>query len=128
MIASLLHHLFYRIYWWNIKVIKDDGTPIYMTFLGTFFLLVMNANSLLFILCLLKYGSTYQLPGFIYWVNISAVIVINILIYFRKEKYKYLTTKYIKSLNDRQIKNRDVAVITYIVLSFMTYVLVLITM
>jgi len=126
MIVDFLYHLFYRIYWWNIKVIKDSGTPIYMTFLGTIFLFVMNINSLFFTFCLIKYGSTSQLPGFIYWINISVVILTNILIYFRRKKYKYLTTKYIKSLNERQIKSRDLAVIVYFILSFFIYFIIIV--
>ncbi|HLW08951.1 MAG TPA: hypothetical protein VKX35_01010 [Fermentimonas sp.] len=125
MIVNLLHHLFYRIYWWNIKIIKDDGTPIYMTFLGTLFLFGMNINSLLFIFYLIKYGTTLSMSGVLYWFIVSLVIILNISFYLKKGEYKYLISNYIDTLSVKQIKKRDVSVIIYIILSFTIYILVL---
>lgn len=126
MIANFLHHLFYRIYWWNIKVIKDNGTPVYMTFLGTIFLFGININSMLFIYGLIVYGNTLTMPDSLYWGLVCSLIVFNLLFYLRNGTYRYITKKYIRKLEKKQIIKRDIAVAMYIILSFAVYILVIV--
>ena len=112
------HHLFYRIYWWNTKIVKDDKSLApFSTLLGTSLLKVLNLVSLLYLINRYLIQESLFIPKWLQTIIFLLVIMFDYFNYLYNSKYKSII-KETKDLSKSELKKRDHIVVYYIAITF----------
>ena len=119
----IFYHLFYRVYWWNIKVIKEKDFPVLSAYLFVSGLMSINVISLLSILLAFIIKNPQEAPIWNPWVIILITFLPNYFFFIHKKKYKDIIDNS-QSLNKVEKRKRDIAILMYILLTFIILILV----
>jgi hypothetical protein len=114
---SFFEHLFYRIYWWNTRIVNNSGSPIFPTLLGISIFHIINISSLV-ILSFLLFGK--DMSNYPKWLHVSGmvlVLLIDYFIYIHGGRFRMIVER-VKNKPEAQIKRNDIMTIIYIALSF----------
>ncbi len=118
---KLFNHLFYRVYWWNIKIIKERDVPVLSAFVLTAGMMGIN---LLSIFGLLVIGFNVQLfPDGGYIPLLILVSINNYFWFIHGKKYSVIINKSEK-LNNVVKRKLDIIVISYLILSLSLFFLI----
>lgn len=119
----IFYHLFYRVYWWNIKVIKEKDFPVLSAYLFVSGLMSINVISLLSILLVFIIKNPQGAPIWNPWVIIPITFLPNYFFFIHKKKYKDIIDNS-QSLGKVEKRKRDIAILMYILLTFIIMILV----
>lgn len=120
----LFDHLFFRIYWWNIKIVKDSDFPIFSALIGLAFFHSLNITTLIFVILIMNdWQMLYHK-----WVHLFLlflILLIDFFIYVYKGKSNEIIE--VEGLKDkRSIIKKDIAILIYMIVSIILFFLVVI--
>jgi hypothetical protein len=119
----IFYHLFYRVYWWNIKVIKEKDFPVLSAYLFVSGLMSINVISLLSILLVFIIKDPQAAPIWNPWIIILITFLPNYFFFIHKKKYKDIIDNS-QNLDKVEKRKRDIAILIYILLTFIILILV----
>ncbi len=119
----IFYHLFYRVYWWNIKVIKEKDFPVLSAYLFVSGLMSINVISLLSILLVFIIKDPQTAPIWNPWIIILITFLPNYFFFIHKKKYKDIIDNS-QNLDKVEKRKRDIAILIYILLTFIILILV----
>lgn len=121
---QIFYHLFYRTYWWNIKVIREKDLPVLSAFLFTSGIMGINLMSLVFAVLTFLFKNPRLFPS---WGHIALMIIVLITNYFLFVRRK----KYVNILSDSQLltriekRKRDIIIIIYLIFTFVLFIFII---
>lgn len=120
---KLFYHIFYRVYYWNIYVIKEKDLPIFSSFLSVSALLGLNINSFIigFLVFVVKEIELY--PNWGFWIIMLISMAPNYFIFIKNKRYETILRNS-ESMNRSEKKKWDKAIIIYIVVTILIVVFV----
>jgi hypothetical protein len=112
-----IYHLYYRLHWWNSKIVKDGNLAPFSALLGTSMFKLLNLLSVLYIIFNHILNKNIYLPKWFQTVIMLSVLILDYFIYIYKSKYK-LIKKETENLESKELRKRDIFIITYIFITF----------
>lgn len=125
MMTKFFNHLFYRVYWWNVKVVKESQLPLYSTVLGVSLFFYLNLSTVIFTILLYW---VRDFSGFTKTQHIlcgGIVLLIVYLTYVRTGRYEKVL-KDSKEKPKSETRKLDIAVICYIFITFLLMILIIV--
>ncbi|MGQ1786746.1 hypothetical protein [Saccharicrinis sp. GN24d3] len=118
--VGLFRYLFYRVYWWDNTVVKNNSYPVFSAVIGVTFFQVFNVkfiNDFIFYIILQRKDLIVQQDKIIGIAIITIILGLN-WIYFHK-KASMLLEK-IKQLKTNHKRILDITIIVYMILTIIT--------
>jgi hypothetical protein len=119
----LFYHLFYRVYWWNIKVIKEKDIPVLFAYALVSGLMGINLMSITACYLVFIIENPRAFPSWQHWIFIAIVCIPNYFIFIYKRKYKNIISDS-ESLSKEEKRKRDVAILFYIVTTLVFFIFI----
>lgn len=118
--VGLFKYLFYRVYWWNTSIIKNESYPLFGAVVGVSFFQVFN---IMFVSDFILYIFLERRDLVVQQDRIIGIIIVTIVLalngfYFHK-KYATIIEK-AKKLEASNKRLMDVFVLIYITMTLMT--------
>ncbi len=115
---KIFYQIFYRVYCWNIYVIKEKDLPVLSSFLSVSALMGINIYSIMggFSVFIIKDIKLY--PDWIFWIVMVLSMMPNYFIFIRDRKYKNIIQDS-EAMNKSEKKKRDVAMIIYTIITIL---------
>jgi len=115
---NILYHIFYLVYWWNIKIIKEKDIPVLSAYLFVSVLIGLNIISLysIFVIYVIRNPNAY--PSWGHWLIILLSFVPNYFIFINKDKYKKILNES-QNMNKTEKRKKDIISIIYVLLTFL---------
>lgn len=120
---QIFYQIFYRVYCWNIYVIKEKDFPVFSSFLSVSFLMGLNINSIIIGFLVFVFSDIYIYPDWGYWIVMLLSMTPNYFIFIRDRKYKNIIHDS-EAMNKHQKRKRDIAMIIYIIITILVAVFV----
>jgi hypothetical protein len=114
---KFVYHLYYRLYWWNSKIVKDGSLAPFSTLLSTSMLKILNLLSILYIVFYYVIDKNIFLPKWLQTIIMISVLVLDYFIYIFNSKYRDILIES-KKLGLKELRMRDFIVIAYIIITF----------
>lgn len=114
----IFYHLFYRIYLWNIKVIKEKDFPVFSAYLFVTGMIGINLMSLTYIYLVFIIKDPRALPSWEHWIFIVITVIPTYFIFLHKKKFKKILDDSEK-LSKLEKRKRDVAIFVYLLATFL---------
>lgn len=120
---QLFYYIFYRVYCWNIYVIKEKDLPVFSSFLTISALMGLNINSFIigFLVFVLKDIELY--PDWGFWIIMLISITPNYFIFIKNKKYKTIISD-CKSMKKSEKKKMDILMIIYVMVTILIVVFI----
>ena len=121
----IFDYLFYKVYCWNTKIIKQNDPSFFYTIVGVSALCILNYTTILLVIFLL---SKEKILSYSTWIQICAMIFIVCFCFyyylFRRKGKEII--HHCKKLNSKQVKKLNFLVSLYIVGTIVTHILIVI--
>lgn len=114
---KFVYHLYYRLYWWNSKIVKDGSLAPFSTLLSTSMLKILNLLSILYIVFYCVIDKNIFLPKWLQTIIMISVLVLDYFIYIFNSKYRDILIES-KKLGLKELRRRDFIVIAYVIITF----------
>jgi len=114
---KFFNHLFYRIHWWNVKIVKDKDLPIFSTLMGFSVFIIINLSTIIFAFYIFIWKNPLDYPKIVHFIIMVSVVVINYLIFIHNRKYIQIL-EMAKSVEKKRIHLNDKLTILYIIITF----------
>ena len=114
-------YLFYRIYWWNTKVIKQKESPFFYTIAGVSAFYIINNTTIIISIYLLFNKSISHYPKLIQ-IAIMIFILCYCYYYYMHKRDREEIITYFKSLDPKKIKRLNFWLIIYIILTIISHI------
>ena len=118
-------YIFYRIYWWNTKVIKQKESPFFYTIAGVSALHIINTTTIIIGIYLLFNKSISHYPKLFQIVIMIFILCFCYYYYIHKSNNEEIIA-YFKSLDSKKIKRLNIWLIIFIVLKIIFHISVII--
>ncbi len=115
---------FFRIYWWNVQIVKEKELPIFSTLLGIAVLHILNFTTIVFGFITFVIEDVNIYPKWIHIICMLLILIIDYFLFVHKDKYKEIISK--NHIPENQIKKLDYLVIFYILLTFVSLAFIII--
>lgn len=109
-------YLFYRIFWWNIKIVKNSAYPYIASVIGVSFFQVLNSQFIIDMIGVLFFDKRWinetdsKILGFIV---VTVFLFINFLVYQKTKSFNIIKMKFNYWSNQKK-KLFDILCILYI--------------
>lgn len=123
--VNFFDHLFYRIYWWNKKIVKENEIPVFSTLLGLSVFHVLNFTTIIFFYLVYIQKDPMAYPKSMHIGLMFIIFVIDYFIYINGGRYKRILEAS-KSENNSSWTGKDIYIIIYIIFTFSTLIWVII--
>ena len=121
---KIFNHLFYRTYWWNIKIIKEKELPVLSAFLFTTGIIGINLMTIVFSVLTFAFKNPRLFPDWGYWALMIMALVSNYFLFIKKKKYKIILS-HSENLSKLEKRKLDTFVIIYLFLTFFLFVILI---
>ena len=118
----IFNHLFYRTYWWNIKIIREKDFPALSAFIFVSIMMQINLLTIIFGILFFVFNNTKLFPSWGHWCLMVIILTYNYFVFIRDKKYKTILEKSEKIIKPIK-KKEDVIIILYLILSFLSFIL-----
>lgn len=118
--VGLFKYLYYRVYWWDNRIVKNPSYPIFSTVLGVSFFHVLNMKFLIdfiFYIVLNRKDLIVNQDKVYGFIVVFLIISIN-WIYFKRIHPVVLDK--MEQLNKKQKRIWDIVIVLYMLISFAT--------
>lgn len=115
---QIFYQIFYRVYYWNINIIKEKDLPVLSSFLSVSALMGINIYSIMGIFSIFIIKDVKLYPDWIYLIVMFFSMTPNYFIFIRDRKYKNIIHDS-ESMNRSEKKKRDINMIIYIVITIL---------
>jgi hypothetical protein len=109
----IFYHLFYRIYLWNIKVIKEKDFPVLSAYLFVTVMIGLNLMSLTSIYLVFIIKDPLALPSWEHWIFIIITVIPTYFIFLHKKKFKSILND-CENLSRIEKSKRDIVIFVYL--------------
>lgn len=109
-------HVFYRIYWWNTKVVSNLGSPVFPTLLGISILHIINISSIILLLLVVLEKDLSYYPKWLHMVGMGLVFLADYFVYIHDGRLKRTIEK-VKQVSSKEMKRNDLLTVLYILFS-----------
>lgn len=116
-----LDYLFYKIYWWNTKIIKQKDSPFFYSIMGLSAFYIVNYTTIIFFALLLINGNILIYPKWIQIVVMS-IIVCYCYYYYMHKRDRYRIIQYFEGLNAIKIKRLNLSLVIFIILTVVCHI------
>ena len=120
----LFKHLFYRVYCWNINVIKEKDLPILSAYLFVSVLIGINIITLYSIIIIFVIKDSRLYPEWGYYIVMLVTFIPNYFYFIHRKKYKSILMES-EIINKSKKRKWDILVIIYLLLSFIVGIYVI---
>lgn len=99
------NYLFYRIFWWNIKIVKNDTYPYFASVIGVSFFQVLNLQFIIDMIGIIFFNKRWinetnsKILGFIV---VSLFLLINFSIYQKTRSFNIINKKFVHWSKDKK--------------------------
>lgn len=118
---SFFNHLFYRVYWWNTEIVKENDIPIFSTILGVSAVHLFNILTTLFLILYYVILDIHFINKTVYVIISILIVLFNYLYFIRSNRYKIILKGHKNNISRKSIRNKDIGIIIYIVLSVVSF-------
>lgn len=115
---KIFYQIFYRVYCWNIYIIKEKDLPILSSFLSVSALMGINIYSIMGVFSIFIVKDVKLYPDWIYLFVMFLSMTPNYFIFILDRKYKNILIDS-EAMNKPEKKKRDVAMIIYIIITIL---------
>lgn len=124
MILQLSNHLFYRIYWWNVRIVKEKNFPLFSALLGISIFHILNFSSIIFALYIFVIGDIQLYPKWLHILLMFLILTADYFLFVHNGHYKKLISRNIVS--DNKLHKFDYLLILYMLITFGSFIFIII--
>ena len=117
MILKFSNHLFYRIYWWNVRIVKDKDFPLFSALLGISVFHIMNFSAVIFAFYIFILEDVQLYPDWLHILSMFLILTADYFLFIHNGHYKKLISK--EYLVDKKVQKLDWMIILYIFSTFL---------
>ena len=116
MILRFSNHLFYRIYWWNVRIVKEKDLPIFSALLGISILHILNVSAVIFAFYTFVLKDVQLYPKWLHILIMFLILAIDYFLFVHNGRYKTIISKI--DVSDKRFQKLDFAIILYLIFTF----------
>ena len=116
MILRFSNHLFYRIYWWNVRIVKEKEIPLFSALLEISILHVLNFSAVIFAFYTFVLKDVQLYPKWLHILFMFLIFTIDYFLFVHNGRYKPLISK--SAISDKKFQKLDFAIILYLIFTF----------
>ena len=116
MILRFSNHLFYRIYWWNVRVVKEKDLPLFSALLGISIFHILNFSAVVFAYYIFVLKDVQLYPKWLHILFMLLILTIDYFVFVHNGRYKKLISKNVVS--DKKFQKLDFVIILYLIFTF----------
>ena len=124
MILRFSNHLFYRIYWWNVRIVKETDLPLFSALLGISILHILNFSTVIFAFFTFVLKDNQLYPEWLHILIMFLILTVDYFLFVHNGRYKKLISKSVVS--DKKFQKLDSAIILYLIITFATLIFTII--
>jgi len=124
-IPRALDYLYYRISWWNTRVIKDDSFLSMSNVFGVSALQGLNFVTIKGVILVLFFPDTNHSYRNYTLIAISIIIALNYFYYVHNRRHESII-RYYSSLSRNKLRRYDFILITYIACTFISLIIAIV--
>ena len=126
MVVRFFDYLFYRVYWWNCKIVKEKELPLFSTFMGVSVFHGINVSTVYFFLLYLIDDIQFN-NKWIYSLLLCLILLFDYVFYFKSQRYKKIINVYFIDISKSNRLIKDIILIIYIIISIFLFLWILYT-
>ncbi len=123
--GKFFNHLFYRIYWWNMTIVKEKDFPVFSSLLGISIFQILNISTVIFVFLLYVLKDPMAYPKWVHLILMFLILILDYFIYIHKGKYKEII-KESENETKEALRKKDIYSIIYLLLTFGLFVWIII--
>ena len=116
MILKLSNHLFYRIYWWNVRIVKEKDFPVFSALLGIAVFHILNFSAIIFAFYTFVLKDVQLYPKWLHILFMFLILTVDYFLFIHNGHYKKLTSK--NDVSDKNFQKLDFAILMYLLSTF----------
>ncbi len=124
MILRFSNHLFYRIYWWNVHIVKEKDLPLLSALLGTSIFHILNFSAVIFAFYTFVLKDVQLYPKWLHILFMFLILTIDYFLFVHNGRYKKVISKNVVS--DKKFQKLDFVIILYLIFTFAVLVFTMI--
>jgi glucan phosphoethanolaminetransferase (alkaline phosphatase superfamily) len=116
--VKLYYYFFYRNYWWDIKIIKNNEYPVFASSVGVSMFLLLNFISLIELVVITRLIQVSNTINLYVGASIS-LMVINYSFFTGKQRFKKIVSEF-ETLERKEKVKLDIVCIVYMLISIVS--------